>query len=48
MGAVRIIRSENAGEEFLALFIILKEFFAEKLPWGITYIITVKDVLYIG
>ncbi len=31
MGVVGIIRLGNAGEEFLALFIVLKEFFVKKL-----------------
>ena len=48
MGAVGIIRSENTGEEFPALFIVLKESFAKKLPWGITYVIVVEDVLCTG
>jgi len=31
MGAVKIIRSGNAGEEFPALLTVLKESFAKKL-----------------
>ncbi len=44
MGAVRTTRSGNTGEKFPALLTILKESFAKKLPWGITYAITVEDV----